>query len=255
MTDRPVIGIPTQTLHAIEGISEGLPPSWVMSQRYFHAATAVGGVPWMVPLLADDLETLHEIYDRLDGVLLPGGVDIDPVNFGEAKRAECGVVDPARDLVELQLARWAVEDGKPVLGLCRGLQVLNVALGGSLYQDIGAERPGALKHDCFPTEGYRRDYLAHDVAVAAGSRLHAAFERPSIAVNSMHHQGIKTLAPQLLASGVAPDGLIEAIESGNGHFLVGVQWHPEVYEAADAPTRRLFSSFIAAAREGRSHSR
>jgi putative glutamine amidotransferase len=248
MPTRPVIGIPTQTLHAIEGISSALPPSWVMSQRYFHAATAVGGVPWMIPLVDDDLDTLREIYDRLDGVLIPGGVDIDPVNFGEPMRAECGVVDPARDLVELQLARWAAVDGKPILGLCRGLQVINVALGGTLYQDIRAERPGALKHDCFPTEGYRRDYRAHDVALSDGSRLRDAFAMPCIAVNSMHHQGIKDLAPPLLASGVAPDGLIEGIESSNGHFLVGVQWHPEVYESSDAPTRRLFANFIEAAR-------
>jgi len=250
MPSRPVIGIPTQTLHAIEGISSALPPSWVMSQRYFQAAIAVGGVPWMIPLL-DDLETLREIYDRLDGVLIPGGVDIDPVNFGEAKRAACGVVDAPRDRVELQLARWAAADKKPVLGLCRGLQVINVALGGTLYQDITAEKPGALKHDCFPNEGYRRDYRAHDVALTAGSRLRAAFEAPTITVNSMHHQGIKDLAPALLPSGVAPDGLIEGVESSNGHFLVGVQWHPEVYESTDAPTRRLFEHFIEAARNRR----
>ena len=117
-----------------------------------------------------------------------------------------------------------------------------------VVQDITAEKPGALKHDCFPNEGYRRDYRAHDVALAAGSRLRAAFESPTIAVNSMHHQGIKDLAPALLSSGVAPDGLIEGVESSNGHFLVGVQWHPEVYESTDAPTRRLFENFIAAAR-------
>jgi putative glutamine amidotransferase len=251
MSNRPVIGIPTQTLHAIEGISTALPASWVMSQRYFHATTAVGGVPWMIPLLDDDMETLREIYERLDGVLIPGGVDIDPLNFGEARRPECGVVDPARDVVELQLARWAADDKKPLLGLCRGLQVINVALGGTLYQDIGADMPGALKHDCFPTQGYARDYRAHDVSLSPGSRVRAAFDTASIAVNSMHHQGIKDLAPRLLASAAAPDGLIEAVESSNGHFLVGVQWHQEVYEAVDAPTRRLFASFIAAAQSRR----
>jgi len=251
MPNRPVIGIPTQTLHAIEGISSALPPSWVMSQRYFHATTAVGGVPWMIPLLDDDVDTLREIYTRLDGVLIPGGVDIDPLNFGEARRPQCGVVDPARDSVELQLARWAAVDKKPLLGLCRGLQVINVALGGTLYQDIGTDKPGALKHDCFPTEGYSRDHRAHEVALAPQSRLRAAFDAATVSVNSMHHQGIKDLAPRLLASGVAPDGLIEAVESTNGHFLVGVQWHPEVYEAIDAPTRRLFASFIEAARSRR----
>jgi putative glutamine amidotransferase len=247
MSNRPVIGIPTQTLHAIEGISAALPASWVMSQRYFHVVTSARGVPWMIPLLHDDLDTLRAIYDRLDGLLIPGGVDMNPATFGEAVRAECGQIDPPRDVVELALARWAIEDHKPILGLCRGLQVVNVALGGSLYQDLGSQKPGPIKHDCFPSASYQRDYLAHDVALAEGSRLRAAFERPAVAVNSMHHQGIKDLAPSLVASAVAPDGLIEGIESGNGHFLVAVQWHPEVFESTDPHTRRLFRDFVAAA--------
>jgi putative glutamine amidotransferase len=246
MSSRPVIGIPTQTLHAIEGISSALPASWVMSQRYFHAATLVGGIPWMIPLLHDDVDSLRGIYDRLDGLMLPGGVDMNPSTFGEAIRPECGQIDPARDAVELLLTRWAIEDHMPILGLCRGLQVINVALGGSLYQDLGSQKPGPIKHDCFPSD-YQRDFLAHDVAVAGGSRLHAAFERAAVAVNSMHHQGIKDLGSGLVASAVATDGLIEGIESGNGHFLVGVQWHPEVFEATDRHTRQLFSNFIAAA--------
>jgi len=246
MSNRPVIGIPTQTLHAIEGISSALPPSWVMSQRYFHVASSAGGVPWMIPLLHDDLDTLRAIYDRIDGLMIPGGVDMNPATFGEAVRAECGQIDPARDVVELQLARWAVEDRKPILGLCRGLQVINVALGGTLFQDLGSQRPGAIKHDCFPSAEYARDYLAHDVAVADGSRLRAAFEQPAVPVNSMHHQGIKDLASGLVASAVAPDGLVEGIESVNGHFLVAVQWHPEVFESTDPHTRQLFSDFITA---------
>ena len=249
MSKRPVIGIPTQTLHAIEGISESLPASWVMSQRYFLAATAAGAVPWMIPLLDSDAATLREIYDRLDGVLLPGGVDMDPCTFGEAKLPACGQIDPARDRVEMQLTRWAVEEGKPVLGLCRGLQVINVALGGSLYQDIASQMDGAIKHDYFPTagSGYGRDYLAHEVTLAAGSRLRAALGRPVVPVNSMHHQGIRDLAAPLVAAAVAPDGLIEAVESPRDQFLVGVQWHPEVFEVTDPSTRRLFEEFIAAA--------
>jgi putative glutamine amidotransferase len=218
-----------------------------MSRRYFDAAVHAGAVPWMVPLIDDDLTTLRAIYDRLDGVLIPGGVDVDPANFGEPRRPLCGVVDPARDRVELQLARWAAADGKPLLGLCRGLQVINVALGGTLFQDIGSELPGALKHDCFPNEGFARDYLAHDVALAEGTRLRAAFEGERVAVNSMHHQGIHQLASGLMASAVAPDGLVEGIESPNGHYLVGVQWHPEVFEGRDAGTRRLLEGFIEAA--------
>lgn len=248
---RPVIGITTQTLQAIDGIPSGLPESWVMNQRYFLAATIVGGVPWMVPLLDDDEDTLAEIYDRLDAILIPGGVDMDPSTFGEARHPKLGAVDPARDRVELQLVRWALADRKPVLGLCRGIQVINVALGGSLYQDIEAQVPEAIKHDYFPTAGFERDHLAHEVTVAVGSRLHTLMERPRFLVNSMHHQGIKTLAAPLVPAAAAPDGLVEAVELGAEHFCVGVQWHPEVFELTDPHTRHLFRAFIRAAQDWR----
>jgi putative glutamine amidotransferase len=245
---RPVIGLTTQTLHSIDGIPPALPNSWVMNQRYFLAATLVGGVPWMIPLLDDDLPTLREIYERLDGLLIPGGVDMDPRTYGEEVLECCGNLDPARDRVELQLARWALEDRKPVLGLCRGLQVMNVALGGTLWQDLRTQNGAYHKHDYFPTSGYERDHLAHEVTLAPGTRLATLLERRTVAVNSMHHQGIKALAPALVASAVAPDGLVEAAEAEGDHFFVGVQWHPEVFEMADPHMRHLFGAFIASAR-------
>lgn len=244
---RAVIGIPTQTLHAIDGIPEGLPASWVMNQRYYHAVTLVGGIPWMIPLLDQDLGTLREIYDRLDGVLIAGGVDMEPGTYGEERTSLCGSTDPARDAVELQLARWAIDEGKPLFGICRGLQVINVAQGGTLYQDIGAQREAAIKHDYFPTAGFAREHLAHDVALAPGSRLAAVFDAPSVAVNSMHHQGIRQLGRHLRVTATAPDGLVEAIESPNGHYLVAVQWHPEVFEASDMHVEALLRDFVAAA--------
>jgi putative glutamine amidotransferase len=252
MTQHPVIGITTQTLHAIDGIPRGLPESWVMNQRYIMAATIVGGVPWLVPLLDDDQPTLRRIYDRLDGILIPGGVDLDPATFGEAPHPKLGAIDPARDRVELQLTRWCIADRKPLLGLCRGAQVINVALGGTLYQDIEAQLPEAIKHDYYPTAGFERNHLAHEVTLQAGSRLCRLLEQPRVLVNSMHHQGIKVLAPDLVPAATAPDGLVEAVESSRtDHFMVGVQWHPEVFEMADPHTRHLFREFIAAAAEWR----
>ena len=244
MTTRPVIGITTQTLHSIDGIPEGLPHSVVMNQRYYVAATAAGAVPWLIPLIDDDLETLRAIYERLDGILIPGGVDMDPTTFGETPHPRLGRIDPARDRVEMQLVRWAVEDDKPVLGLCRGLQVINVTLGGTLWQDLEAQVPGAIKHDYFPTYGFGRDHLAHEVRLAAGTRLQRALAMDRIPVNSMHHQGIRTLAPALVPSAIAPDGLIEAAESPTAPFLVGVQWHPEVFELTDPHTGHVFREFI-----------
>ncbi len=245
MSYRPAIGIPTQTLHAIDGIPEDLPASWVMNQRYYHAAIGGGGVPLMIPLVADDLDTLRCIYDRLDGVLLAGGVDVAPGTFGESPHPKLGRIDPDRDTVELQLANWALEDGKPILGLCRGLQVLNVARGGSLHQDLEAQYPHAIKHDYYP--GFERDYLAHDVEITAGSRLARVFEVGPVAVNSMHHQGIRELGKDLVATAYAPDGLIEAIEFDDDRFVVAVQWHPEVLDDKDPRTVQLFRDFTAAA--------
>lgn len=245
---RPVIGLTTQTLHSIDGIPPGLPASWVMNQRYFLAATMVGAVPWMIPLFDDDLATLWEIYQRLDGILIPGGVDINPAEYREAVRPECGNLDPARDRVELQLTRWAMEDGKPVLGLCRGLQVINVANGGTLWQDLASQNAAFHKHDYFPTAGFERDHLAHEVDVTAGTRLAQLLESERVPVNSMHHQGIKQLGAGLVASATAPDGLIEAIEGDTDAFLVGVQWHPEVFEMADPHFRHLFGGFMQASR-------
>jgi len=151
---RPLIGIPAQTLQAIDGIPAGLPHSWAMNARYYTAVADTGGAPVMVPLLTRDADALRAVYDQLDGVLLAGGVDMDPESFGEQPHPRLGRTDPARDAVELQLARWAVEDRKPILGLCRGHQVLNVALGGTLWQDIAAQVPRAVRHDYFPTAGY-----------------------------------------------------------------------------------------------------
>lgn len=246
---RPTIGLTTQTLHSIDGIPPALPSSWVMNQRYFHAATAAGAVPWMIPLLDDDLPTLRAIYDRLDGVLIPGGVDINPAEYGETVRPECGNLDPARDLVELQLVRWAIAEGKPVLGLCRGLQIINVAMGGTMWQDLASQNPSFHKHDYFPTAGFERDYIAHEVNVVPGTQLSHFLGSTRCPVNSMHHQGIKTLGQQLRVSATADDGLIEAVEGETAAFCVGVQWHPEVFEMTDPYTRDLFGGFINAAVE------
>ncbi len=243
---RPLIGITTQTLHSIDGIPDGLPASVVMNQRYYLAAAAAGAVPVLIPLM-DDMETLREIFDRLDGILIPGGVDLDPATYGEEPHAKLGRVDPARDLVELQLATWAIEDKKPLLGLCRGLQVLNVACGGTLFQDLEAQLPAAIKHDYFPNYGFERSHLAHDVHLTAGSRLRDVMALDRIAVNSMHHQAIKTLGAGLRASAVASDGIVEAAELESDGFVVGVQWHPEVFDPSQPQTQQLFGAFIQAA--------
>lgn len=242
MTQRPIIGVPTQTLEEIPG---ELPRCWVMSQQYVRVLVEAGAVPWIIPLLRGDAATLRAIYDRLDGVFLPGGVDLHPSAYQEPLSERCGRTDVDRDEVELTLTRWAIADKKPLLAVCRGVQVLNVAAGGTVHQDLATELPGSLKHDYWPTPGgLGRDYLAHEVRVSEDSRLRRLLGASTLRVNSMHHQGIKRVAPGLRASAVAPDGVIEGLESPNGHFLLGVQWHPESLVERDPAMRRLFTAFI-----------
>ena len=243
---RPVVGIPTQTLQSLGGISESIPPSWVMSQRYILTLTTAGAIPWMIPLVDD--ATLRGVYDELDAVFLPGGADIDPLTYGAAPHPLCDKTDRERDRVEVSLARWALEEQKPVLGVCRGMQLINIAAGGTLYQDLATEKQGSIKHDYFPfsAQNYSRDYLAHEVTVNEGSRLAGIVGAGSLRVNSMHHQGVRDLGAGLVATAEAPDGLVEALEGEDDSYLVAVQWHPEALTDNDERTRRLFTDFIAA---------
>src|SRR5947209_14981580 len=204
---RPVIGVVTQTLPAVPGER---PACWVMGQRYVEALRAVGAVPWLVPLLPGDLETMRAVFDRLDGVFLAGGADVDPASYGEPRHPLCGATDPDRDAVEVMLLRYAADRRLPVLAVCRGIQVLNVAFGGTLYQDVASQVPAALKHDYSPTPANpSRGYLAHDVTVAPESRLGDILGESVVPVNSMHHQAIKDLARGLRPTAFAPDGVVE----------------------------------------------
>ena len=248
-TARPLLGVPTQTLQSFGGIPTDFPPSWVMSQRYIQTLAASGGLPWMLPLLCDDPASMRAMYDRLDGLFLPGGADIDPSSYGAPRHPKCDQrTDGCRDELELTFVRWAIEEGKPVLGVCRGLQIINIARGGTIWQDLADQVPGTDKHDFFPFDGrYTRDHLAHSATLAAPSRLRDILGVDELPVNSMHHQGIRALGADLVATAVAPDGVIEAIEGTGDAFLVGVQWHPEALTERDPRMRRLFDVFVDAA--------
>ena len=243
MSLRPIIGITTQTLEPIPG---ELPRCWVMSQRYVDVLTSVGALPWVIPL-THDMATLRAVYEQLDGVFLPGGVDMDPDQYSESRLPVCGVTDADRDRVEVALVQWAMAERKPVLAVCRGVQVLNVAAGGTLYQDLAEWCDAAIKHDYWPNEVKQRQDLVHDVAIEEGTQLGAIMGVGITTVNSMHHQGIKKLAPGLVVNAYAPDGLIEGVEGRDDGYLLGVQWHPEELVEQAPAARRLFESFIEAA--------
>ena len=242
---RPLIRrVTTQTLQSIDGIPAELPLSWVMNQRYARAVITAGGAPVLVPLLDDEPESLRAIYDRLDGILIPGGVDMGPDTYGAVPHEKLGRLDVPRDGTELLLTRWAVEEKKPFLGLCRGIQVLSVALGGTLWQDLTTERPSTIKHDWFPAAGISREKISHPVDILPSTRLGAAMGVGETPVNSMHHQGIRDLGKGLVPSAIAPDGLVEGVELPGDQFAVAVQWHPEVFPPGAPSVGQLFGAFV-----------
>jgi putative glutamine amidotransferase len=244
----------TYNFQPLVGISGGLirtnewsPPVVGHRQSYVEAVLQAGGLPVVLPPLTD-LRALRTLYERLDGVLLSGGDDIDPVRYGEAPHPRLGAVSPERDTAELLLARWAIADGTPLLGICRGLQVINVARGGTLWQDLPSDHPEGLDH--YASATLRRwDAIDHPVALAEGSRLAGLLGTTAIGLSSLHHQAVKRLGAGLRAVGYAPDGVVEAIEGDGEAFVVGVQGHPEtLWQATEPRWRWLFAAFVAAAR-------
>ena len=199
-------------------------------------------MPLIVPHnLGED--SLRAVLERLDGVLLSGGGDIDPALFGEKAHPATCEIEPDRDRVELTLARWVVERDMPFLAICRGIQVLNVALGGSLVQDIPSQVPAAVRHS-FDRRVTPRNYLAHPVKIDPDSRLARIMQLEEAEANSWHHQSIKQAADGLQVTAVAPDGVIEAVEVPGRRFAIGVQWHPEWLFEERKEQRRLFEELV-----------
>jgi putative glutamine amidotransferase len=191
-------------------------------------------------------ESPRAVIDTIDGVLLTGGGDVDPVFYGQERHPSVHDAEPGRDEFEIDLARRAMEADLPVLAICRGSQVLNVAAGGTLVQDI----PSAVNTNLEHSLESPKDCLAHDIRIVSDTRLHAALGGAVDAscachVNSRHHQSVGTLGASLVASATAPDGVIEGIEAPRYRFCIGVQWHPEfLISEGDA---RLFRAFLGAA--------
>lgn len=230
----PLIGLTTER-------ADSERPSFAVLAAYVHAVASAGGAPVLIPCGLDET-ALRAILTRIDGLVLTGGGDIDPAAYGDPPSAGLQLVDPQRDQTELALARWAVNDGLPLLGICRGLQVLNVALGGSLIQDIQRDRPGSLPHAAADSA----DEVCHAVAIEAATALARVLESEGFQVNSSHHQAIRGLAPPLQVVARASDGVIEAVEMRDHLFAFGVQWHPE-RSLASPESHRLFQALTRAA--------
>lgn len=241
---RPLIGIPCRSddsmLHQGRHIN-------AQNSSYIQAVIDAGGVPFLIPWEARD-DVLRILFEQASGILLTGGGDIAPSFFGESPHPSISNVHLARDELELTLTRWALEEGKPLLGICRGIQVMNVAAGGSLYQDIASQCPAADRHDFFSSRGYSRDFLAHLVAVEPTSQLGRALKVDHLLVNSLHHQALKHVPATYRIVAHSPDGIIEGIEAPHHPFALGVQWHPEELVASQEAARCLFLAFVQACR-------
>jgi putative glutamine amidotransferase len=215
-------------------------PRVTVYSAYIDALQPLGLAPVLVTP-AHSLEAVQSLLVACDGLVLSGGGDIDPVHFGQAPSPHLDYVLPARDAVEFAALRIALQREIPILGICRGCQVLNVHLGGTLYQDLAADRPGSTGH----RQNTWTDRV-HEIDVMPGSRLRTAVGSDKLRVNTFHHQAIDVVAGGLEVTAIADDGVIEAVEVRDHPWAVAVQWHPERHEATAPdtdPDRRLFATF------------
>lgn len=222
-----------------------------MNQAYIDAVVAAGGTPICIPLCLDG-ESIDRIYGMIDGLLLPGGDDVAPWRYGEESHPALGQIDEARDSLELALTQRALDDDMPVLGICRGIQLLAVAAGGTLYQDLPTQLPSEVPHE---VRGFGRDYIAHSVRIEPLSHLARALRRESLGVNSFHHQAVRDVPDGFVVTATSPDGVIEAIEAPAQRFTVGVQCHPEETWRSTSPEwQHVFKGFVQTVRERCVHS-
>ncbi len=234
MPNKPLIGITTRNGKDGDGH-----PLTALQHSYIKAIAQAGGLPILIPEILSE-EDFLDLYSHLKGILFSGGGDVSLKYFNGSDHPRIGEVDELRDTTEITLMRAAVNDGKPILGICRGAQVMNIALGGTLYTHIYDQLKGALDH-AYP--GDLRRALVHPVNVDETTRSAEIFGETLLNVNSLHHQGLKDIAPGLNVAGHAPDGLVEIIEIPDHPYAVAVQWHPEWL--TDQPAmQRLFKSFV-----------
>ena len=219
-------------------------PMCALGETYVRAVQHVGGTPVVIPptVIEADWETL---LAHLDGLMLSGGGDINPKLYGEESEPWMGQVDAERDFSEMGLTRAWLAMERPLLAICRGHQALNVAMGGTLYQDIAANIPNTLDHAYVATQPM--ETIAHSVTLDPGSRLAAILGGTTFDVNSSHHQALKAVGDRLVVMGHAPDGVIEAVEIPEHPFCVSVQWHPEAMVKASPTMWPLFEAFVQAA--------
>jgi len=246
MSQAPLIGI-TGDLSGLpaNGTNTAQEPILFLAQRYYRAVQEADGMPLVLPPIASRAE-LRRILQRLNGLLISGGnFDIHPSYYGEKPINALRTIKRERTEFELELVDLALNQDLPLLGICGGAQAINVALGGSLYQDIAIQLPLANNHE----QGAKKDHGGHPIKIISGTCLRQIVQKHTLEVNTTHHQSIKRTGKGLVVNATAEDGLIEGIESPRHRFVLGVQWHPEVLASKDLSQRRIFSSFISTSKQ------
>lgn len=213
-----------------------------INRYYADAIVQAAAVPLLLPITTKD-EIIERYVDLIDGLLLTGGHDVNPLFYGEQPHNLLTSLYPERDKYELKLIKKVFAAKKPIFAICRGMQILNVAFGGTLYQDITLGSPATIKH----MQQAPAQEVTHTVTLIPDSILFSLFKRESISVNSFHHQAIKKLATGFSVCAIAPDGILESIERKDYPFMLAVQWHPEMLIEKHAEMRLLFKEFVAAA--------
>ncbi|MDH5638686.1 MAG: gamma-glutamyl-gamma-aminobutyrate hydrolase family protein [Nitrospinota bacterium] len=244
MARAPVVGLTadTDSVVAQKGYAQ---ERFVLKKAYFDAVIASGGIPLLIPAYEKPRHT--DIYlSMIDGLIVTGGYfDIDPQLYGEKKRFRVDEVKPERTMMEIRLIKKAVRMGMPTLGVCGGMQAINVAYDGGLYQDISSQVTGALRHEQKPKPANKPSHAAQ---LAPGSRLANIMRAEKIRVNSTHHQAVCKVGRNLTVCAFSSDGVAEAIEGRGPGFLLGVQWHPEQLLGKTPESARLFKAFVAQCR-------
>ncbi|GCE31439.1 gamma-glutamyl-gamma-aminobutyrate hydrolase [Dictyobacter alpinus] len=235
---RPLIGVPSRTGVRGENAEK---PVYYSNKSYIHAVESAGGVPVIIPIM-NDYESLRSLLFRLDGLLLSGGIDVHPNTYKEEATIDLSETDAELDKLELSLAHWAWQEDIPTLGICRGMQLMNVSLGGSLYQDLATGYEGdLLKHANWQLP---RNETVHSVSITPGSRMREVLGVDKILVNSLHHQAVKNLGKGIVASGLAEDGIVELLEIPERSFMLAAQCHPEELYSDNPVWSRLFQAFV-----------
>lgn len=243
---RPIIGIcanhtPKDCIGEITGL--GLPgQDWnLLAADYISAIEQAGGCPVIIPVM-QDLENIGPLLEILDGILFSGGSDIDPAYYGELPHDELGSINPIRDKWEFALCQYVIKNSKlPILGICRGNQMINVACGGTLYQDIQSNNIAKFNHHLI---NYPKWYATHKVNIQPDSKLSKIFGAVQIKTNGFNHQAVKSIGNGLKITMQAEDGLVEGIESADDRFIIAVQWHPEMMLERSDEFLCLFKAFV-----------